>query len=71
MAASDYHFITHWRIESTLEEINEILGKNAPDLARWWPSVYLAVKVIEPGDLTMHGLGKRSNFIHRAGCPIP
>jgi hypothetical protein len=49
MATNEYHFITHWRVESTLDEINEILG-NAVDLKRWWPSVYLDVKEIEPGD---------------------
>ena len=48
MATNDYHFITHWRVESTIEEISAIL--NDPlGLARWWPSVYLDVKVLEPG----------------------
>lgn len=58
MASSDYHFVTEWRVESTLEEISDILGKNAPDLTRWWPSVYLAVKVVEPGDDSARGLGQ-------------
>ena len=58
MASADYHFITHWRVKSTLEEVSDILGKNAPDLTRWWPSVYLAVKVVQPGDETKRGLGQ-------------
>ena len=49
MASNDYHFITHWRVKGTLEEVNEILG-DAADLVRWWPSVYLDVQVLEPGD---------------------
>jgi hypothetical protein len=49
MASNDYHFITRWRVESTCEEISEILD-DAPGLARWWPAVYLDVKVIAPGD---------------------
>ena len=49
MPSNDYHFITRWQVKSTLEEITEILG-NGPELARWWPSVYLGVKQITPGD---------------------
>ena len=56
MAANEYQFTTHWRVQSTCEEISEILG-NAPDLVRWWPSVYLDVQEMEPGDPET-GLGK-------------
>ncbi len=55
MAANDYHFITTWRLAATPEEISEVLG-DAAGLARWWPSVYLEVRVVEPGDAG--GLGK-------------
>ena len=55
MAGNDYHFITHWRVESTPEEVSEIL-ENAVDLVRWWPSAYLKVEVLEPGD--ERGVGK-------------
>jgi hypothetical protein len=55
LAANDYHFITTRRIAATPEEITEVLG-DAAGLARWWPSVYLEVRVLEPGDAT--GLGK-------------
>ena len=48
MAANDYHFITTWRIPATPDEITAVLG-DAPDLARWWPSVYLTVTQIAPG----------------------
>jgi hypothetical protein len=49
MAANDYHFVTHWRVQSTVQEITEILT-NGPDLMRWWPSVYLEVRQLEKGD---------------------
>lgn len=55
MASNDYHFITCWRVKSTVKEIAEIIG-DATDLVRWWPSVYLDVQVLEPGD--EHGLGE-------------
>jgi hypothetical protein len=49
MAANDYEFTTHWRVQGTLKEVTEVLG-NAEDLVRWWPSVYLEVRQLEPGD---------------------
>lgn len=49
MAANDYHFTTRWRVQGTLEEVAAILA-DAPDLVRWWPSVYLAAREVEPGD---------------------
>lgn len=48
MPANEYHFVTHWRVESTIDEVSEVLS-NAPDLARWWPSVYLKVTQPESG----------------------
>ena len=55
MSANNYHFVTHWRVESTVEEVSDVLG-NAVDLTRWWPSVYLAVKELEPG--SKDGIGR-------------
>jgi hypothetical protein len=54
MSTNDYHFITHWRVESTPEEVSQIL-EDARGLMRWWPSVYLDVEVVEPGG--EHGVG--------------
>lgn len=47
--ANEYHFVTTWRLPATREEISGILA-DARDLERWWPSVYLEVTVVEPGD---------------------
>lgn len=55
MAANDYHFITHWRLPATIEEVADILA-DAEDLVRWWPSVYLKVTVVEEGEES--GLGR-------------
>ena len=55
MAANDYHFVTTWRIAATPAEISAVLG-DAAELARWWPSVYLRVRVLEEGD--ERGVGK-------------
>ena len=48
MPSNVYHFVTHWRVKSTCEEVSHLLAQ-AEDLSRWWPSVYLEVKVLEEG----------------------
>lgn len=55
MASNEYHFITRWRVRGTTNEVADILD-DAEDLARWWPSVYLSVEVLERGDA--EGVGK-------------
>ena len=54
MASNDYHFITHWHVESTLQEITEILV-DGPSLVRWWPAVYIEVKQLKNGDANSLG----------------
>ena len=51
--APEYAFLTRWRVRATADEVAEILG-DAASLARWWPSVYLDVKELAPGDPTTH-----------------
>jgi hypothetical protein len=46
---AEYHFITRWTLQATAREVAEVLG-DATQLARWWPSVYLDVKELKPGD---------------------
>jgi hypothetical protein len=48
MPANEYQFVSRWRVEGTIEEVSDVLD-DAPDLARWWPSVYLDVKQSVPG----------------------
>ncbi len=55
MANNEYSFTTEWRFQARAEEVTAILGDGA-SLGRWWPSVYLAVQELEPGD--ERGIGK-------------
>jgi hypothetical protein len=66
MASNDYHFITHWRVQGTIKEVSDIIG-DAGELTRWWPSVYLEVRVLEPGD--EHGLGKVVSLYTKGWLP--
>lgn len=66
MASNDYHFITHWRLVGTVEEVSEILG-DPLGLARWWPAVYLDVRVLEPGD--ERGVGRRVALYTKGWLP--
>jgi hypothetical protein len=66
MTSNHYHFITHWRVQSTVKEVTEVLG-NAPDLTRWWPAVYLAVQEVEPGD--ERGVGKVIDLYTKGWLP--
>jgi hypothetical protein len=66
MATNDYHFITTWSVKSTVEEVSEIIG-DPRGLVRWWPSVYLDVKVLEEGD--EHGLGRVVSLYTKGWLP--
>ncbi|HWB25580.1 MAG TPA: SRPBCC family protein [Chitinophagaceae bacterium] len=55
MAANKYHFITHWKVDATCEEVYRTL-EDINTLATWWPSVYLDVKVLRKGQ--PGGVGK-------------
>ena len=47
--AAEYAFLTHWRLRATAQEVSDVLS-DALSLPRWWPSVYLEVKELSPGD---------------------
>lgn len=66
MAIADYHFVTHWRVAGTLEQVADVFA-NASDLPRWWPSVYLDVQEIEPG--APDGLGKVISLYTKGWLP--
>ena len=66
MATNDYHFITRWRVPGSVEEIAAIIA-DADGLTRWWPSVYLAVRELEPGDAS--GLGKAIDLYTKGWLP--
>ncbi len=64
--SNDYHFITYWRVPGTVEEVAAILAEPR-DLPRWWPSVYLDVQQLHPGDA--QGLGKQVALHTRGWLP--
>jgi hypothetical protein len=66
MSRNTYRFVTYWRVESSVEEISAILA-NAPDLTRWWPSVYLDVQELAPGDAD--GIGKVVSLYTKGWLP--
>jgi hypothetical protein len=47
--AAEYHFVTSWKIPGAAQEVADVLG-DPLGLVRWWPSVYLDVKELEPGN---------------------
>jgi hypothetical protein len=53
--SNDYHFVTRWRVRGTREEVAAVL-RDACDLVRWWPSVYLDVQLVKEGDAS--GVGR-------------
>jgi hypothetical protein len=52
---SDYAFTTVWRVPGTVVEVATVLA-DADALTRWWPSVYLDVRMLHAPDLDT-GLG--------------
>jgi hypothetical protein len=48
MAVNEYAFLTRWRVEASREEAYDVIA-DGESLARWWPSVYLEVRTLEPG----------------------
>ncbi len=64
--SNQYHFTTHWRFQSSIEEIATILS-DASDLVRWWPSVYLHVRETSAGDA--NGIGKEFALYTKGWLP--
>src|SRR6266436_8764821 len=61
-----YVFLTRWRVEGTCGEVADVLGDPAA-LERWWPSVYLGVEELSPGD--GHGVGRRARLHTKGWLP--
>jgi hypothetical protein len=66
MASNEYHFISNWRVKGTVDEVSAILTDTA-SLPRWWPSVYLAVTVLQPS--LEDGTGKVVKLLTRGWLP--
>ena len=46
---SRYAFLTRWRVKAGCDEVSAVLSDPLA-LKRWWPSVYLDVAELKPGD---------------------
>ena len=66
MKNPSYQFTTHWLVEGTPEEVYRII-EDVDRLAEWWPSVYLEVKVLEPGQ--PGGVGKVVGLFTKGWLP--
>jgi hypothetical protein len=67
VAANSYHFVTHWRVRGTCNEVADLLEK-AEELPRWWPSVYLDVTVLKRGS-GPHALGDEFSLLTKGRLP--
>ena len=66
MGLNDYAFLTRWRMHGTVAEVDEVLA-DAASLPRWWPSVYLDVQILRPGDA--RGVGKTAGLLTQGWLP--
>ena len=66
MASKDYHFITHWHVPGKVKEVTDIISDNEA-LVCWWPSVYLRVEELAPGDA--EGIGKVLSLYTKGWLP--
>jgi len=54
--APEYAFLTRWRLKASAPEVYDVLSDPLA-LKRWWPSVYLDVKELQPAT-GPHGVGR-------------
>jgi hypothetical protein len=64
--SNQYEFLSRWRVEGTCGEVADVLADPLA-LARWWPSVYLAVEETRPPDA--RGLGRRVRLHTKGWLP--
>lgn len=61
-----YEFLTVWRVAGAVPEVRAVLG-DAESLPRWWPAVYVAVDVVEPGGAD--GVGRALDLYTKGWLP--
>lgn len=67
MAANAYHFVTHWRVPGTCEQVADVLERVA-DFPRWWPAVHLDVRILKPAT-GPHSLGEEVSLFTKGWLP--
>jgi hypothetical protein len=63
---NEYKFITSWRVRATAEEVYDLIA-DPLDYPRWWPSVYLQTRLIEPPNES--GLARRISLHTKGWLP--
>lgn len=66
MPFNSYHFTTHWRVQAPRILLFDILAQ-PHELPRWWPSVYLSVTELSPGD--SQGVGRVIDLFTKGWLP--
>ena len=67
MIANVYAFRTEWFVaDATPVEVAAVFERIA-DLPRWWPEVYLGVRIVQPGD--EHSVGCVADVLTRGLLP--
>ncbi len=66
MSANQYHLVTHWHVEGTIEELSIIL-RDAASFPKWWKQVYLDARIVRPGN--ERGIGKVAEVRTRGFLP--
>jgi hypothetical protein len=67
MLSHDYVFQTVWTLRATIDEVTAVLF-DPESLPRWWPSVYIDVRVLERGD-EKTGLGQVVSLYTKGWLP--
>lgn len=55
MRANQYRFTSRWQIQGRIEDVYALLIR-VTDFPRWWPSVYLDVREVHPGQADGTGM---------------
>ena len=66
VAENSYHFVSHWRVRGTCEQVADLLER-VGDWPRWWPAVYLSVEILKPGGA--HGIGEEVALFTKGWLP--
>ncbi len=66
MASNEYHFTDHWRIQGTVQEVDQILSDGA-QFTRWWPDVYIKMQIVSQGDA--NGVGTDADAVVKGWLP--
>lgn len=66
MSNARYKFETNWTVQADISEVSAIL-EDVESLPQWWPSVYLRVKVLEPGG--EGGVGRKVDLFTKGWLP--